>query len=111
MEQGPSYAQSESSAPNGIIQNGSNNNGVVINNSPCKIEVKDLKVDNYSTVINNLHCPVSPEKSFDVRYVWLDAQSASFLFAGVVPSPIRSLLGASPNLVHNDVYNEMKGHY
>ncbi len=103
-----SYGQSELSAPGGIIQSGPNNKGTVVNN-PCTVEQKNLTVNNGSTIINDLHCHVSPEKSVDLRYVWLDAESASFLFAGIVPSPIRRLLGVSPSVVHNEVYDEMKG--
>ena len=63
------YGQSEFNAQ-GKNQNGQNNVGNVTNND-CKLVLRNFEVSNGSTVINDLHCPISSEKSFSVRYVWL----------------------------------------
>jgi hypothetical protein len=52
-------------------------------------------------------CPLAPEESFRVRYLWLDAVMTSHLMIGHFDSALTDLIGSSPQVIRNEVYNNV----
>ena len=50
---------------------------------------------------------VDPSKAIRIRYVWLDAVSASLLLAGKVEGDLARSVGANPYVTKNKVYDEL----
>ena len=58
--------------------------------------------------LDKLYEAERPEKSFLLRYLWLDATTSSFLIAGRFDSGLARLLPANPIVIQNPVFDELK---
>ncbi len=79
---------------------------VIVGN--CNVVIKDVKISAGSLNLAEIGCPQDPSKTLRVGYYWLDANSASFLFAGANYGAIRDLMGSRPFIVQNATYTEAK---
>jgi hypothetical protein len=56
-------------------------------------------------------CPLRGRDSFNVRFIWLDSVSLSFLLSDVTAPPLEKAVGRHPTILKNDIENELRRLY
>src|SRR5215470_2153831 len=72
----------------------------------CIIVNQNVKLEKGATLnIENNDCtPQSPEKSYILKFIWLDSKNISYLTSGYYDSALRAVLGNSPIVFRNPVH-------
>jgi hypothetical protein len=84
---------------------------ITINQGNCNLTIINTGKGDQKVNIETGICAdeVDPNKAIRIRYVWLNAVSASLLLAGKVDSDLARALGANPYVTKNKVFDELAG--
>src|SRR4030088_2100346 len=82
---------------------------ITINQGNCNLTVINTGKGDQKVSVEAGICTdqVDPSKAIRIRYVWLDAISASLLLAGKVEGDLARSVGANPYVTRNKVYDEL----
>jgi len=82
---------------------------ITINQGNCNLTIINTGKGDQKVSVEAGICTdqVDPSKAIRIRYVWLDAISASLLLAGKVEGDLARSVGANPYVTRNKVYDEL----
>src|SRR5712671_1731510 len=82
---------------------------ITINQGNCNLTIINTGKGDQKVNVETGICTdqVDPSKAIRIRYVWLDAISASLLLAGKVEGDLARSVGANPYVTKNKVYDEL----
>jgi hypothetical protein len=75
----------------------------------CIIVNQNITLQEGATFLaeNNGCAAGSPEKSYILRFFWVDSRNMSLIFSGYTDSALKALFGPAPKFFNNDVYRTM----
>jgi len=82
---------------------------ITINQGNCNLTIINTGKGDQKVSVEAGICTdqVDPSKAIRIRYVWLDAISASLLLAGKVEGDLARSVWANPYVTRNKVYDEL----
>ncbi|MGF3028029.1 hypothetical protein ACQVP2_35225 [Methylobacterium aquaticum] len=74
----------------------------------CNAATANIRIGDNSTYIQQVNCSeIDPEKSFAIRYLWVDANNISYLLAGYPEKNLGAITGSPAIILRNEIYDRV----